>query len=95
MFRIHLCRWTALLVAGVAMVSPCDWVTCAAKDQDRTDIATRMLDSLGTQKGLCVALGSYNGELAVALCRDGEYLVHGLCVSQDEVERVRRDIDRA
>ena len=95
MFRIKLHRWTALLVAGVAMVSPCEWVTCAAQDQDRTGIATKMLDSLGTKKGLCVVLRSDDGKLAVALSRDGQYLVHGLCVSQDAVERVRRDIDEA
>jgi len=72
------------------------WQSSAnAQDQRQIKLATNMLESVDSQKGLCVLLGPEDAGLAVALCRDGQYLVHGLCTSQDAVNRVRQGIDKA
>ena len=69
--------------------------SATAQDQRHTSLATKMLESIDSKKGLCVLLGTENGGLAVALCRDGQYLVHGLCMSRDAVKKMRKAIDRA
>ena len=63
--------------------------SATAQDQRHTSLATKMLESIDSKKGLCVLLGTENGGLAVALCRDGQYLVHGLCMSRDAVKKMR------
>jgi hypothetical protein len=95
MFRNHL-RSTRALCATLAFIF-LDGMLQPATAQARrpVELATRMLESMGRAKGLCVVLGSQDGALAVELSRDGQYLVHGLCTSGEAVDRVRQTIDKA
>ncbi len=87
---------TTVLTGILAIVCLGVWEhSAAAQDQRRVKLATKMLESVGSQKGLCVLLGPEDAGLAVALCRDGQYLVHGLCTSLDAVNRVRQGIEQA
>jgi outer membrane protein assembly factor BamB len=89
-------HWTAVLTGILSIVCQAAWQSSAtAQDQSHVKLATKMLESVGSQTGLCVLLDPQDAGLAVALCRDGQYLVHGLCSSQDAVNRVRQGIDKA
>ena len=89
-------RCTVMLVGSLAMVSFGALLRpAAAQEQQPAALAARILESLGSKKGLCVLLGSEDGELAVELCRDGQYLVHGLGTSSEAVARARQAIDKA
>ena len=89
-------HWTTVLTGFLAVVCHGAWqLSATAQDQRQVSLATKMLASVNSQKGLCVLLGSEDGGLAVALCRDGEYLVHGLCTGHDAVNRMRQAIDKA
>ena len=67
----------------------------ADEKADQRKLAKAMLDSLGAKAGLCVHLGVQDGNLTTDLSGDGQYLVHGLCTSQESVERARKTIDSA
>lgn len=89
-------RWTSVLSGALVLASIQSWPQIvAAQDKQQDELAARMLESLGTKKGLCSVLGSKTGTLAVALGRDGQYLVHGLCTSNDSVSLARQAIDEA
>lgn len=95
MFRIDL-RWTKFLFGAMFIVAMFGATRPTfAQDKQSDDLASRMLKSLGSKKGLCVVLGAEDGTLAVQLSRDGQYLVHGLCTSTEAVDRVRQVIDKA
>ena len=53
------------------------------------DRAQAILDSSGVQGGLVVHVGCGNGELTAALHANGKYLVHGLDVDAESVEKAR------
>ena len=44
-----------------------------------------MIDSIGSQGGLCVHVGVRDGSFAVQLSQGGKYLVHGLSSSEEVV----------
>ena len=58
-------------------------------------IVDEMLKSVNSENALCVVLGSEDGDLTVALSRDGKYLVHGLCMHDKAVARTRAAIATA
>lgn len=53
------------------------------------DTAAGILAESGFPGGLCVHLGSTDGELEAALAQDGRFLVHGLTLSEEACERSR------
>jgi len=69
--------------------------SAAAQEEGTAALAAEMIRSLGSEKGLCIVLGAEDGALMVELCRDGQYLVHGLCSSGEAVGRAREDIAKA
>jgi outer membrane protein assembly factor BamB len=86
------------LLFGILMtlVSLNNWTrTATAQEQQHVKLANRMLGELRSKKGLCVVVGSQDGALAVALSRDGDYLVHGLCTSNESVGRARQAVEKA
>jgi 2-polyprenyl-3-methyl-5-hydroxy-6-metoxy-1,4-benzoquinol methylase len=54
------------------------------------DTADDILTEVGIHGGIIVHLGCGNGELTSALCRSGEYLVHGLDRDAANVESARK-----
>jgi outer membrane protein assembly factor BamB len=95
MFRDDL-RRTSMLFGGLVILSLNGMLQPATVQAQRpVELANRMLESMGRAKGLCVVLGSEDGALAVELCRDGQYLVHGLCTSGEARDRARQTIDKA
>jgi len=89
-------RVLACTLAAVAMTAATSLhQSAAAQEEGTAALAAEMIRSLGSEKGLCIVLGAEDGELMVELCRDGQYLVHGLCSSGEAVGRAREDIAKA
>jgi hypothetical protein len=97
MFRSDLrtIRVLAHTLAAVAISAGGSFHQSAAQENGASALAAEMLKSLDSEKGLCVVLGPEDGTLAVELCRDGQYLVHGLCATGEAVQRVREYIAKA
>ena len=54
--------------------------------------AKNVLESSGVRDGLCVVLGCGDGKLAVELARSGKLLVHGLTLTEADVDKARVNI---
>ena len=94
MLRCEL-RRTSLTLSLLTIIVSSGFLQSAEAQNQPAGLATEMLRSIGSKKGLCVVLGSEDGRLAVELSRDGQYLVHGLCTSREAVARARQVIDKA
>jgi outer membrane protein assembly factor BamB len=55
----------------------------------------RLLERLGTRRGMCVVLGDPRGEVAIPLTRESELLVYVQLPEAEQVERARRKAEAA
>ena len=82
---VYAARVHARNEVGEAWSEPVEFVTLSADPQ-------QLLDAAGITGGLCVHLGSGNGDLAAAIGAHGPFLVNGLDASEENVAQARRRI---
>jgi hypothetical protein len=82
-----------LAIAGVL----CLGASSSESHAQPTDgsLAKTMLQSTGSRGGLCVHVGAGDDGFAVQLSQGGQYLVHGLGSSSEEVQAARKNIAAA
>lgn len=56
------------------------------------DPAESIIQSANAREGLCVHVGCGNGVLTAAIAKSGRYLVHGLSLNEEQVQRARNRI---
>jgi outer membrane protein assembly factor BamB len=85
----------ALSCLFLAVVSLCSLPTHAGASGDALAgaLADRLVRETGRTKGVCLVLGPRDGQLALAITRRSEFMVHVLTADQAALTAVRRTLD--
>jgi outer membrane protein assembly factor BamB len=80
----------AIIISGLACALDANAVGAEPADVSAIDAARQILDATGVEGGLVVHLGCGDGRLTEALSAEDGYLVCGLDVDADNVQRLRQ-----
>ena len=88
-------RFTSVLVATALVCLAPSTIPAqgaAAANAKALEAASTMVASSGASGGICAVVGSANADLALALARQGPFVVHALCAKPDLCSAMRSAI---
>ena len=83
--------WTSYFVAAIAVAASSLGISEAREDSPMT-LATDMVRSSGLSGGICAVVGPANADLALAIARQGNFVVHVLCSDSARCGELRKAI---
>ena len=82
-------RFVSVLLAGIAVgASP----PSAVAGSDALEMASRMVAASGAPGGICAVVGRTDADLALALAKQGRFVVHALYTDRTLCDRMRKAI---
>lgn len=85
---VKLLSWAVMAVFVVGMSLNCRKVA-------KKDFAKQILERIGISRGICVALGDTNCELAIKLAKESDLLIYVQLKTSEDVETARQKVDEA